>query len=54
MFSRLLKQITTVTNSLTRQHLEWFFRIATRSPLKVIAASLLLVVLSANYHPSLS
>ncbi len=43
----LFSRITNASNSLTRRHLEWIFRVTTRSPLKVVFVSLLLVVLSA-------
>lgn len=42
----LLKGVTSACNALTRRHLEWIFRVTTRSPLKVVAASLALVTLA--------
>ena len=43
----LYSRITAAFNTLTRRHLEWVFRVTTRSPLKVVASSILLVVLCA-------
>lgn len=40
-------RITSGFNTLTRRHLEWIFRVTTRSPLKIIASSILLVALCA-------
>lgn len=47
MFSDLFSRSTSVLNALTLRHLQWIFRVTTRSPLKVVAVSLLLVTLSA-------
>lgn len=46
MLLTLSARITTAVNSLTRRHLEWIFRVTTRSPLKVVAVSMFLVTLS--------
>lgn len=47
MLKRAVSQLAAAVNDLTRRHLEWIFRITTRRPLPVIAASLLAVLLSA-------
>ncbi|MBC8019255.1 MAG: MMPL family transporter, partial [Verrucomicrobia bacterium] len=47
MFRALFSRSTSAVNALTHRHLEWIFRVTTRSPLRVIAASLLLVTLAA-------
>lgn len=43
----LLSRIANASNTLTRRHLEWIFRVTTQSPIWVVFVSLLLVVLSA-------
>lgn len=48
MLSALFSSITNALNKLTRRHLEWIFRITNHSPLKVIAASIVLVAICAN------
>lgn len=47
MLRSLSARIASAFNNSTRTHLEWIFRISSRSPIKVIAVSLLLVALSA-------
>ena len=46
MLRTLSARITTAVNSLTRRHLEWIFRVTSRSPFKVVAISMLLVASS--------
>ncbi len=46
MFVRLISKIASSFNRLTLRHLEWIFRVATKSPVKVFATSLLLLVVS--------
>jgi len=47
MLRTLFARTTTAVNAFTRRHLEWIYRVTTHSPLKVLAVSLLLVILSA-------
>ncbi len=47
MFSSLLSRSTSLVNAFTHRHLEWIYRVTTRSPLKVIAASSLFVTIAA-------
>jgi len=46
MFLRLISKVTSSFNQLTLRHLEWIFRVATKSPVKVFAISLLMLVMS--------
>lgn len=39
-------RITSLTNNLTRRHLEWIYRQTVRSPFKIISATILLLVVS--------
>jgi len=47
MLRHLFSRSTSAINALTQRHLQWIYRVTTRSPLKVIAVALLLVTLSA-------
>lgn len=46
MFRAISSRITAAANALTQRHLEWIFRVTTRFPLRVVAASFLLVTLA--------